>query len=159
MERSPVQGPQALENLGLSGKFKVCCCHLGFLPLILWSMLVYTITMTRVKAIGKQSYLQMVWCTKLTLPTTSLINEFKVAKARLFLMIRDCSDPVAQSVMPEVSFGKKWKVREAVGEAGSRLQLKEIIGHVQQDCRGFRWNQTQWWSRCDERGNLWHVRG
>ena len=34
----------------------------------------------------------------------------------------------------------------------SRLNVKEAVWHVQQDRRGFEWNQTKWWPRCDEWG-------
>jgi len=65
--------------------------------------------------------------TKVTLPTTSLSEEFKVAKARLFLMMRDSKDPVVRRAKPEISSGKKWQVAEGVQEAESRLRLKEIV--------------------------------
>ena len=84
------------------------------------------------------------------------IEEFKVAKARNFLKIRDSNDPGFRRTRPGVSPGKNWKVAEVVSVAVSRLQLKEFVG---QDRRGFRWNQTQtqWWSWCDEGGRWGSV--
>ena len=162
------EGLQAIDNCGLPGKFKVWCFQFGLLPRILWPMQVYTITMTRVETMERKvsSYLRKwlgvprsltsgaLYCStsKLTLPTTALTEEYKVAKARIYLMMRDSKDPVVKQAKPEVSSGRKWKVAEAVEQAESRLRLKEIVGATQQDRRGLGWKETRWWSKRSEEG-------
>ena len=56
---------------------------------------------------------------KLILLNMSLTEEFSIAKARIFLMIRDSNDQTVRSARPEVSSGKKWQVAEAAEEAES----------------------------------------
>ena len=89
---------------------------------------------------------------KLQLPTTSLVEEFKVAKARTFLMLRDSKDPVIREAQPDVPTGRKWVVAEAVEQAESRLQHREIMGAVQRDRLGIGWRENRWWSKEGFRG-------
>ena len=45
--------------------------------------------------------------TKLQLPLSSLIEEFKVTKARLYMMLRDSEHQVIRDTLPEVKTGTK----------------------------------------------------
>ena len=69
--------------------------------------------------------------TKLQLPLSSLIEEFKVTKARLYMMLRDSEDQVIRDTLPEVKTGMKWSAREEVEAMESWLQHKDIIGATQ----------------------------
>ena len=168
VQKQVTEGLEAIDQCGLPGKFKVWCFQFGLLPRILWPMQVYTITLSRVEAMERavSSHLRK-WLgvprtltdvalysstAKVTLPTTSLVEEFKVAKARVFLMMRDSSDPVIRTAQPEISSGKKWEVANGVEEAESRLRLKEVVGAVQQDRCGIGWKEHRWWSKESERG-------
>ena len=68
-------------------------------------------------------------CTKLTLRTKS-VAEFKVAKARSYMTLRDSKDPVVKSIQPDVKSRRKykWTSSVAVEEAESRLKHKEMVG-------------------------------
>ena len=87
---------------------------------------------------------------KQTIPTTSLGEEFKVAKARMYMLVRDSKNPAVRADQPKVDSGRKWKVAEAVEEA-------ESIGFgwrrlLRQDHRGLGWKKVSWGSRGSEGG-------
>ncbi len=77
--------------------------------------------------------------TKLKLSVQSLVKEFKVAKARSFMTLRDSKDPVIKNTQPDVKTGRKWSADEAVEEAESRLKLKEMVGATQLGRQGLWW--------------------
>ena len=56
--------------------------------------------------------------TKLKLPMLSLVEEYKLGKARLFQMLRDSRDPLVKNAQPSVE------------NAEAALRMKEIIGSV-----------------------------
>ena len=69
--------------------------------------------------------------TKLPLPMTSPIKEFKATKSKLNLMLHDLTDPVISNVAPEVKSGRKLQGAAAVEDAISSHQLKDIVGAKQ----------------------------
>ena len=64
-------------------------------------------------------------------PLSSLIEEFKVTKARLYMMLRDSEHQVIRDTLPEVKTGTKWSAREEVEAMESQLQHKDIVGATQ----------------------------
>ena len=68
--------------------------------------------------------------TKLKLSTLSLVEEYKLGKARLFQRLRDSCDPLVKNAQPSVITGRKWKKKIAIENAESALRVKEIIGTV-----------------------------
>ena len=82
--------------------------------------------------------------TKLKLPTKSLVEEFKLGKARLFQMFRDSVDPLVKSAQPAIITGRKWNAKHAVETAESSLKMKEVIGSV---VTGFGLHPQRWWSK------------
>ena len=61
---------------------------------------------------------------KLQLPFTSLVDGFKVGKARLIMTLSYSKDDKVAGV--EVKTGRKWSASKAVTEAESRLKHKDI---------------------------------
>ena len=147
------EGLQPIENLGLPGKFKV------------WWLSIWTsVSDSLVHAVlhhhydqdgsygtpGKQP--QMAWCTK-ELHKWCSIFLFSQANTSNHVSYRgiqggkgkafpddpwfqwsSCSKREALSVLRQEVFA------EAAMEAESRLQLKEIVRHVRQDPKRFRWS-------------------
>ena len=172
---------RAIEDLGFPGRLKVCCFPFGLFPRLLWPLQEYTIAMTRVEAIERMvsSHLgKWLWVprhitngalysstSKLMIPT-SLVEEFKVVKSRMYMMMWVPKDPVVRAAQPDVDSGRNWKVAEAVEEAKSRLWMKEVVGAVQQDRRGLGGQEevekvVEWWyaeeHRWEEKGCSSHV--
>ena len=68
---------------------------------------------------------------KLTLPVRSVVEEYKVAKARSFMTLRDSEDHVVKNIQPDVELGRRWTASTAVEEAELRLKPKEMAGASQ----------------------------
>ena len=87
---------------------------------------------------------------KRTLPTTSFVEEFKVYKARIYMMMWDFKYPSVKAAQSNFDSGGNWRVTEAVKEAGGRLSMKEVIRALQQDCRCLGWKKVLRWYRGSE---------
>ena len=74
---------------------------------------------------------------KLKLQTKSLVEEFKLGKARLFQMLRDSVDSLVKSAQPAIITGRKWNAKYAVETAESSLKRKEVIGSLATARAGF----------------------
>ena len=64
----------------------------------------------------------------LQLPFCSLVEEYKCAKVRLVLMMKDSSDAAIARVQPDVRTGRRWDVETAAEAAISDAKFKEIQG-------------------------------
>ncbi|XP_052795695.1 uncharacterized protein LOC128228426 [Mya arenaria] len=66
--------------------------------------------------------------TKLQMPISSLVEEYKIAKTRLLLTLRDSSDGKISGAGIEVRTGRKWSVSLTVEQAKSSLKHQDIVG-------------------------------
>ena len=85
--------------------------------------------------------------TKLKLPTKSLVEEFKLDKARLFQMLHNSVDPLGKSAQPAIIIGRKWDAKYAVETAESSLKKKEVNGLVATGRARLSLYPQQWWSK------------
>jgi len=137
---------ERVEKSGLPGKFKAWCYQHGVLPRILWPLLVYELPLTTVESLERKlnRYLRR-WLgvpksfssvglystgSKMTLPLRAVTEEFKTAKVRAVMMLRDSKDEKIRQAGIEVRTGRKWKAGEAVREAESWLRYQDIVGTV-----------------------------
>ena len=67
----------------------------------------------------------------LQLPISSLIEEFKIGKVRLHMMMKDSTDELIQKAYPEIKSGTKWSVVKATQEMECSLRTKDIISVTQ----------------------------
>ncbi len=139
---------KALERSGLPGKYKVWGYQHGILPRLLWPLLVYEVPLTTVEALERRinNFLRRwlsvpkSFCSiglyssgsKLKLPITSVVEEFKTAKVQLAMMLRDSDDQAVQQANIVVKTGQKWKASGALKEVEERLQHADIMGTVTQ---------------------------
>ncbi len=65
------------------------------------------------------------------------MEEFKVAKVRLMMTLRDSEDSIITDVVPDVRTGRKWDARQEVDQMESRLKHKDIVGYTQSGRAGF----------------------
>ena len=77
----------------------------------------------------------------------SLVEEYKLGKARLFQMLHDSHDPLVKNAQPSVITGRKWKTKIAVENAESAHKKKEIIGTVANGKVGLGLHLQRWWSK------------
>ena len=168
IQQQVIHGLEAIEKSTLPGKFKVWCVQFGLFPRILWPLQVYDVALSRVERMQQKiSACLRRWLgvphflstnalysstSTLQLPLTSLVEEFKVGKARTYLLLRDSKDPVIKSLQPDVWSGRKWEAATAVEEAESQLRFSEIVGSVQKGRQGLGLVKNRWWSKESERG-------
>ncbi len=67
----------------------------------------------------------------LSLPVSSLVEEYKCAKARLEMTLTESRDPFVRGAAPTLATGRKWKPSAAVAVAKAALRHRDIVGHVQ----------------------------
>ena len=144
-------------------KGKKWCIYFGLIPNLAWSLQIYEVLLTKVETMERLiSKFILKWLgvpnsltnvalysssTKLKLPTLSLVEEYKLGKARLFQMLRDSRDPLVKNAQPSVITGRKWKAKIAVENAESAPRMKEIIGTVANGKAGLGLHPLRWWSK------------
>ena len=159
------EGLLKIDRCALPGKYKVWCLHHMLIPMLLWPLLIYEITTSKVEAMEKKvnkftrKWLGVppglsdvaLYCrqARLKLPFKSLVEEYKAGKARLQIMLETSEDEIVRSIQPTLRTGRKWKVAQAVEDAKDSLRMKEVIGHTQQGRQGLgsqkmcRWSSLQ----------------
>ena len=154
---------QIIDQCGLQGKYKVWCLQFMLIPKLLWPLLMYDISTYTVELMeAKMNKYTRKWLgvppgltdvalycrqAKLKLPLKSLVEEYKVDKARLLCMLQESEDHIVRNFHPEPKTGRKWKVQKAVTEAKDNLKFKEIIGHTQTNKQGLGATKMEWWSK------------
>ena len=134
----------AVDKSGLPGKFKTWIYQHGILPRILWPLLVYEVPLSTVETMERKisSNLRR-WmgfprslCSaalygrtnKLQLPFSSIDEEFRVSRTREALLYRDSKDPRVASAGIVVRTGRKWRAKDGLEVAESRLRHKSVVG-------------------------------
>ena len=144
-------------------KDKIWCIYFGLIPKLAWPLQIYEVSLTKVetmerliskfikKWLGVPDSLTNVALysssTKRKLPTLSLVEEYKLGKARLSQMLRDSRDPMVKNAQASMITGRKWKAKIAVANAKSALKMKEIIGTVANVKVGLGLHPQCWWSK------------
>ncbi|XP_052223903.1 uncharacterized protein LOC127839559 [Dreissena polymorpha] len=137
-------GLKLIDQTGLPGKFKAWLYQHGFLPRLMWPLMLYEIATTTVERIERvikrhlrrwlgvpPSYTSIGLygrTNQLQLPMTSLVKEFKVAKGRLVVTLKESSADMIWKASIETRTGRKWSARQAVAQAESRLRHIDIVG-------------------------------
>ena len=84
------------------------------------------------------------------MPFNSLVEEYKVAKARLLLTLRDSNDEKISGAGIEIRTGRKWSVSKAVEQAESGLKHQDIVGTTNRDRDGLCTRHQQRWKDSDK---------
>lgn len=83
---------------------------------------------------------------KLRLPFTSLLEEFKATKARNLVTLEESSDPCIRNADIAVDGGRKANTQADVKDAKSRLQMREITGIANRGKEGLGMRKRQYYS-------------
>jgi len=62
------------------------------------------------------------------LPLSSVVEEFKVAKARLVKTLRDSRDDKIRNAGIQTRTGRKWSAGQSFEQAKTMLKLRDIVG-------------------------------
>lgn len=115
-------GFRQINNKEHPRKLKFWCFQLGLLPRFLWLLTMYEVSLTHDnklerlvnshvrKCLGLPKCLSRVGLYRkgaLSLPISSLVEEFKCAKVRLDISLNDSRDPVVRDAAPALATGKK----------------------------------------------------
>ena len=157
------EGMRNIDKTGLPGQFKTWIYQHGLLPRLTWPLMLYEISASVVEKLEKivskhlRKWLGVPPCftsvglyiktAKLQLPITSLVEEYKVSKARLVMTLKNSKDEKVRKAGVEVRTGRKWSASLAVQEAESSLRHKDIVGAVYQGRQGFGSSKIQFWEK------------
>ncbi|KAK0147796.1 hypothetical protein N1851_012487 [Merluccius polli] len=112
----------------------------------LWPLLVYKVPISTVEGLERNTYLRRwlgvlrSFCSiglyskgsKLQLPVTSVVEEYKATKPQQAMMLRDSQDARVRQADIEVRTGRKCSASRALREAEDCLHHADIIGSVAQ---------------------------
>ncbi|XP_021349432.1 uncharacterized protein LOC110466448 [Mizuhopecten yessoensis] len=159
------QWMKKIHKSGLPGKYKAWIYQHGMLPRLTWLLLLYEIPTSTVEGLEKMvnGYLRkwlgvppsftsvgLYSCSaELQLPFKSVVEEFKVAKCRLVMTLRDSKDVKISEAGIQTRTGRKWSASTAVGEAESMLELKDIIGNTCVGRQGVGFSHFQQWEKAN----------
>ena len=131
---------------------KAWCYQHGLLPRHLWPLQMYEIAISCVGRIQQYSnkylrkWLGVPPCFSkvglytnsgnLLLPISSLVEEFKIGKVRLHMMMKDSAFEIIRKAFSEIKSGTKWSAVKTVQEAECSLRIKDIIGITQTNRAG-----------------------
>ena len=161
LQHQVAQGLRRIDKCDLSGKFKAWVFQHGLLPRLVWPLMVNEIPISTVEKVEQviSKHLRR-WLglppsftslglygksNKLQVPISSIVEEFKVAKARLLLTLRDSADDKISSAGIEVRAGRKWSVSQAVENAESNLRHQDIVGATNRGREGLGSRSHQRW--------------
>ncbi|XP_069133240.1 uncharacterized protein [Argopecten irradians] len=161
VEQQVCEGLRNIDKTGLPGNFKAWIFQQGLLPRLSWPLMLYEISVSTVEGLERRiskhlrRWLGVPQCfsstglysrtSKLQLPLTSLVEEFKTGKARLVMTLKDSRDEKVRQAGVEVRTGRRWSASKAVSEAESRLRHKDIVGTVCIGRQGLGRGQTTRW--------------
>ena len=144
VQKVALKGLKSIDKTCLPGRMKAWCYQHGLLPRLLWPLQMYEIAISRVEQIQQYSnkYLRKWFGVppcfskvglytnsgNLQLPISSLVEEFKIGKVRLHMMMKDSVDEIIQKAYPEIKSGTKWSAIKTAQEAECSLRIKDIIG-------------------------------
>ena len=147
---------------------KAWCYQHGLLPRLLWPLQMYEIAIFRVEWIQQYSnkylrkWLGVPSCFSkvglytnsgnLQLPISSLVEEFKIGKVRLHMMMKDSADEIIRKAYPEIKSGTKWSAVKTAQEAECSLRIKDIIGVTQTNRAGLGSTSKKVFLKMDPKG-------
>ena len=147
---------------------KAWCYQHGLLPHLLWPLQMYKIAISRNEQIQQysnkywQKWLRVPLCFSkvglytnsgnLQLPISSLVEEFKIGKVHLHMMMKDSAYKIIQKAYPEIKSGMKWSAIKAAQEVKCSLQIKDIIGVTQTNRAGLGSTSKKVFSKVDPKG-------
>ena len=124
VQKVALKGLKSIDKTCLPGKMKAWCYQHGLLPRLLWPLQMYEIAISRVERIQQYSnknlrkWLGVPPCFSevglytnsgiLQLPICSLVEEFKIGKVRLLMMMKDSADEIIRKAYLEIKSGTKW---------------------------------------------------
>ena len=156
---------EKIDNTKLSGKFKVWILQYGLYPRVMWPISMYEIAVSRMEKIEQRCNVYIrKWLglpkmlntsalyTKkgpLTLPLPSIVEEYKAAKVRTVMMLKESRDDAIKANPPSVKTGRKWQAEIETDNALEVLKHRDIVGAVQTGREGLGTHPFSPFCRCN----------
>lgn len=146
LRQDTISGLKQINNTALPGKLKLWCFKFGLLPRLMWPISIYEVTLSHVNRLERlvnaqvRKWLGLPRCLSsiglygngaLSLPISSLVEEYKCAKTRVEMTLTESRDPCVRDAAPNLATGRKWKPSAAVAVAKTTLRHRDIVGRVQ----------------------------
>ena len=138
---------QKIDETKLSGKYKVWILQYGLYPRVLWPIAMYEIAYSRMVKIEQRCNVfirkwlglpRMITTSALyglkgplSLPIPSIVEEYKVAKVRTVMMLKESRDDAIKANPPVVKTGRKWQAELETEDAIEALKQRDVVGAVQ----------------------------
>ncbi|XP_052238637.1 uncharacterized protein LOC127849934 [Dreissena polymorpha] len=149
LEQQVGKGLKQIDRCGLPGKFKAWLYQHPLLPRLIWPLMLYEVSWsTTVEALERTTSRHL---RKATSYRSSLLEEFKSAKARLVLTLRDFPDELIREAGIQTRTSRKWSAIESVSQAENALKHKYIVGVTAVGSEGIGARKVVLWSRSDQK--------
>ncbi len=147
LKQDTISGLKQINSTALPGKLKVWCFQFGLLPRLMWPISIYEVTLSHANRLERlvnaqvRKWLGLPRCLSsiglygngaLSLPISSLVEEYKCSKARLEMTLTESRDPFVRGATAALATGRRWRPGVAVAQAKSALRHQDIVGQVQQ---------------------------
>ena len=151
-----------IDSCRITGRYKAWILQHMLMPKLMWPLSIYNVPLTTVEWLQQKitSYLKK-WLklpkslsnhcfysktTKLRLPYSSLIEDFKAAKARNLVTFQESRDECIKNAGIVVDAGTKANTPAEVKEAKSRLRVQELVGVPNKGKEGLGMRKRQYYS-------------
>ncbi|XP_060084535.1 uncharacterized protein LOC132563801 [Ylistrum balloti] len=165
VEEQVTEWLKRIDKSGLQGKYKAWLYQHGVLPRLSWNLMLYELPLTAVETLERCTIRKLrSWLgvppsftavglysktSQLQLPLSSIVEEFKVAKCRLVMTLKDFTDIKVQKAGMVTKTGRKWSAGATVSKAESTLELQDIVGNIYVGRRGLGVDHFQQWSKAE----------
>ena len=146
----------------LPGRYKAWIVQHMMMPRLMWPLSIYNVPLTTVEWLQQKiTAMLKKWLrlpkslssscfysksTKLKLPYTSLVEEFKAAKARNLVTLQESKDECVKNAEIVVDAGRKSNTPNSVNDAKSRLRVQELVGVPNKGKEGLGMKKRQYYS-------------
>ena len=151
-----------IDQCNLPGRYKCWIVQHMLLLIVMWPLNIYNIPESKIESLQKnitgklKKWLKIPKSlssncfysktSKLRLPFTSLVEEFKATKARNTVTLEESADPCIRNAAIKVDGGSKVNTPSEVKEARTRLQMKEITGIANRGREGLGMRKRSYYS-------------
>ena len=151
-----------IDRCKIPGRYKAWILQHMMMPRIMWPLSIYNVPLSTVESLqSKITTALKRWLklpknlsnacfysktTKLKLPYSSLVEEFKAAKARNLVTFQESQDECIKNAGIVVDAGRKANTPAEVDEAKSRLRVHELVGVPNKGKEGLGMRKRQYYT-------------
>ena len=151
-----------IDRCKLPGRYKAWIVQHMMMPRLMWPLSIYNVPLTTVEWLqGKITSALKKWLklprslssacfysksSKLKLPYTGLVEEYKATKARNLVTLQESKDECIRNANITIDAGTKANTPKAVDDAKSHLRIQELVGVPNKGKEGLGMKRRQYYS-------------